>query len=60
HQHHPVSSPPLEHVEDIVRNATVFHDRWGAWPMGGWLDAFEERGLVRRREDGTYEVVRNG
>jgi GT2 family glycosyltransferase len=58
HQHHPVSSPPLEHVEDIVRNARLFHERWGEWPMEGWLGAFVERGLVRRAADGSYDVVR--
>ena len=46
HQHHPVSTPPVEHVADIVRNAGVFHRRWGTWPMEGWLRAFAERGLV--------------
>lgn len=46
HQHHPVSSPPVEHVEAIVRNAQLFHRRWAEWPMLGWLQAFEERGLV--------------
>ncbi|WP_199906907.1 glycosyltransferase family 2 protein [Aeromicrobium chenweiae] len=58
HQHHPVSTPPVEHVEDVVRNATLFHERWGEWPMTGWLTAFEERGLVRRRADGSYGDVR--
>jgi GT2 family glycosyltransferase len=57
HQHHPVSSPPLEHVDDIVRNARLFHERWGTWPMGGWLDEFERRGLVRRGSDGSYELA---
>ncbi len=57
HQHHLVSAPPVEHVVDIVRNASIFHDRWGVWPMTGWLDAFEERGLVRRAAGGAYEVV---
>jgi N-acetylglucosaminyl-diphospho-decaprenol L-rhamnosyltransferase len=52
HQHHPVSSPPVEHVEDILRNAAVFHERWGVWPMQGWLDQFEAMGLVRRTESG--------
>lgn len=57
HQHHPVSSPPVEHLTDIVRNANLFHDRWGDWPMRGWLDAFERDGLVRRGMDGAYEVA---
>ncbi|PRC45893.1 sugar transferase [Mycobacterium sp. ITM-2017-0098] len=51
HQHHPVSDPPVEHVADIVRNARLFHDRWGWWPMSGWLDQFEHRGLIYRDED---------
>ncbi|WP_125107663.1 glycosyltransferase family 2 protein [Gulosibacter massiliensis] len=46
HQYHPVSRPPLEHVEDIVRNAELFRDRWGFVPMAGWLEEFERRGLV--------------
>lgn len=46
HQHHLVSSPPVEHVADIVRNATVFHRRWGRWPMSGWLADFADLGLV--------------
>lgn len=47
HQHHAISSPPVEHLAAIVRNARLFHDRWGQWPMRGWLDAFAERGLIR-------------
>lgn len=46
HQHHAISSPPVEHVDAIVRNAQLFHDRWGQWPMLGWLDAFAKRGLI--------------
>jgi GT2 family glycosyltransferase len=56
HQHHAVSSPPVEHVADIVRNAGIFFDTWGQWPMRGWLDAFEEQGLVARGGDGRYVV----
>jgi GT2 family glycosyltransferase len=44
HQHHPVSSPPVEHLAAIVRNARVFYDRWGWWPMTGWLTAFADLG----------------
>jgi N-acetylglucosaminyl-diphospho-decaprenol L-rhamnosyltransferase len=58
HQHHEVSSPPVEHVVDIVRNAGIFHDTWGQWPMLGWLDAFEQQGLVGRLDDGRYVVRR--
>ena len=46
HQHHPVSSPPVEHLDDIVRNSAVFAQRHGQLPMGGWLDGFASRGLI--------------
>lgn len=52
HQHHPVSDPPVEHIDDILGNAAIFEQRWGWWPMAGWLQAFEERGLIRRDADG--------
>jgi len=47
HQHHATQSPPTQHLHDIVRNGGIFKSRWGWWPMGGWLAAFAERGLVR-------------
>lgn len=47
HQHHPVSRPPVEHVADIARNATIFHERWGVWPMRGWLDELTASGHLR-------------
>jgi GT2 family glycosyltransferase len=47
HQHHPTEAPPVRHLTDILRNAGIFHRRWGWWPMGGWLAAFAERGLAR-------------
>ncbi|MFD6288320.1 glycosyltransferase family 2 protein [Streptomyces sp. NPDC060205] len=47
HQHHPVSRPPVEHLDDILRNAAVYRDRWGAWPMEGWLREFARLGLAR-------------
>jgi GT2 family glycosyltransferase len=46
HQHHRVSDPPVEHLDDILRNAGIFRDRWGWWPMEGWLRAFEDLGLI--------------
>jgi GT2 family glycosyltransferase len=46
HQYHPTADPPVQHLHDIVRNATVFRRRWGWWPMRGWLLEFERRGLV--------------
>lgn len=53
HQWHPVSSPPFEHLDDILRNAAYFRDKWGEWPMQGWLDAFEEAGAISLI-DGAY------
>lgn len=66
HQHHPVSRPPVEHLDDILRNGRLFHSRWGHWPMTGWLEAMAAMGLVRctgpdwvrveqDTEDMTYE-----
>ena len=56
HQHHPVSDPPVEHLRDIVDNAVVFHDRWGWWPMSGWLNAFHAQGLLVFESDGRPRV----
>ncbi|MFF2308485.1 glycosyltransferase family 2 protein [Streptomyces sp. NPDC058128] len=47
HQHHPVSRPPVEHLDGILRNGAVYRDRWGTWPMEGWLREFARLGLVR-------------
>lgn len=52
HQHHPTHDPPVQHLHDILRNGAVFYERWGRWPMLGWLEAFEARGLVERDGDG--------
>ncbi|WP_210179654.1 glycosyltransferase family 2 protein [Bosea sp. PAMC 26642] len=46
HQHHGVSDPPLQHFSDIVRNAEIFHRKWGVWPMEGWLARFRDLGLI--------------
>lgn len=56
HQWHPVSSPPWQHLDDILRNGATFHERWGEWPMGGWLDAFAAAGAIERRGDGWTRV----
>lgn len=47
HQHHEVESPPLRHLVSIVRNANHFRERWGWFPMEGWLGAFERLGLAK-------------
>ncbi|MGI8459165.1 MAG: glycosyltransferase family 2 protein, partial [Propionibacteriaceae bacterium] len=47
HQWHPSGTPPVQHLDDILRNGERFADRWGWWPMQGWLDQFVELGLIR-------------
>ncbi|GAA1421440.1 glycosyltransferase family 2 protein [Agrococcus citreus] len=54
HQHHPIEDPPRRHLDAILRNGALFHDRWGSWPMRGWLDAFVDEGLVERTASGGY------
>ena len=46
HQWHPAPAPPLHHLHDILRNGRTFRNRWGWWPMQGWLREFEQLGLV--------------
>ncbi|MEH6821196.1 MAG: glycosyltransferase family 2 protein [Dietzia psychralcaliphila] len=56
HRWHPVSDPPVEHLEDLLRNGAHYAERWGEWPAPGWFDQFERMGLVRRLGDG-WEAV---
>jgi hypothetical protein len=58
-QRHPVSDPPIEHLEVIVSNAHIFHARWGRWPMPGWFDALE-RSLVLTRRGGHNAATASG
>ena len=60
HQDHASSSPPVEHLADVVENASRFAERWGWWPMRGWLDEFEDLGLVARTADGGYALTSRG
>jgi N-acetylglucosaminyl-diphospho-decaprenol L-rhamnosyltransferase len=46
HQHHPISVPPLQHFDAILRNATLFHERHGRWCMDYWLGQFQSLGLI--------------
>ncbi|OLT37643.1 hypothetical protein BJF82_10075 [Kytococcus sp. CUA-901] len=58
HQWHTTHSPPWDHVEDVVRNAGVFAERWGWWPMEGWLEQFATEGLVRQDPvTGAWELA---
>jgi N-acetylglucosaminyl-diphospho-decaprenol L-rhamnosyltransferase len=58
HQDHDSSTPPREHLREIVPNAHRFRARWGRWPMKGWLRAFADEGLVRWEPAGDrLEIV---
>ncbi|GAB6902384.1 glycosyltransferase family 2 protein [Kineosporia succinea] len=46
HQHHPTQNPPVQHLDDIVRNAALFRGIHGWYPMSGWLEEFARRDLV--------------
>lgn len=46
HLWHPVSSPPWEHLAEIVDNANRFYAKWGTWPMEGWLREFANAGAI--------------
>lgn len=56
HQYHPVSDPPVEHLQDLLRNGAIFAARWGRWPMTGWFEELERLGHVRRDGDGWAPV----
>ncbi|WP_312797508.1 glycosyltransferase family 2 protein [Tianweitania sp.] len=53
HQHHPISVPPLQHFDHILRNAKLFYARHGRWCMDYWLGQFNERGLIRWSSQST-------
>ena len=56
HQWHPAGSPPWRHLDDILRNGALFAERWGEWPMGGWIDAFVDAGAIEAHGDGYRRV----
>jgi GT2 family glycosyltransferase len=51
HQHHDSFEPPLQQLRATIRNARRFHQKWGDWPMQGWLEAFRDLGLVEWDDD---------
>ena len=52
HRWHPASDPPVEHLDDLLRNGAHYAERWGRWPAPGWFAEFERMGLVLRCGDG--------
>ena len=57
HQAHRVHIPPLHRFDDIVRNASLFHRKWGRWCMDYWLGQFAKRGLIGWAEDAGEIIV---
>ncbi len=57
HQHHDSFEPPLHQLRATVANAQRYRDKWGAWPMEGWLRGFASAGLVEWRDD-VVDVMR--
>src|SRR3546814_2262362 len=46
HQHHDSYDPPVQQLRATVANAQRYRDKWGTWPMEGWLAGFRDLGLV--------------
>lgn len=46
HQWHPPARDDPRRVSEIVANALTFRERWGRWPMRGWLDQMHTEGRV--------------
>jgi hypothetical protein len=43
---------PLQHFDDIIRNAWTYYRKWGQWPMRRWLEDLEAGGYVRLDAEG--------
>ena len=59
HQHHLGGDPPVQHAADLVRNGRLFRDRWGSWPMRGWLDELVRLGVLQLAGD-DYVLAADG
>ena len=58
HQHHGPSGPIAANAASIVRNARLYRDRHGWWPMGAWLRQLHDDGLVHfEPATGRLELV---
>lgn len=60
HQWHPAGSPPWQHLDDILRNGAAFAERWGEWPMRGWIENFVDAGAVEALGNGYRRVANPG
>lgn len=57
HQHHDSYDPPVQQLRSTVANAQRYRDKWGSWPMGGWLEAFADMGVVEWSPDASRCTV---
>ena len=58
HQFHTSVVPPWHNFKSIVHNAKIFYQRWGEWPMGGWLETFAKEGYINWSLEGDrLEVI---
>lgn len=57
HQHHDSYDPPVQQLRATVANAQRYRDKWGQWPMGGWLEGFADLGLVEWTPDAARCTV---
>ena len=57
HRHHDVFEPPLQQMAATLANAQRFRDKWGWWPMDGWLRGFRELGLIEWTPDAARACV---
>lgn len=57
HQHHDSYEPPVQQLRATVANAQRYRDKWGSWPMGGWLEGFADLGLVEWAPDAVRCTV---
>ncbi|WP_344851237.1 glycosyltransferase family 2 protein [Pedobacter jeongneungensis] len=57
HQYHQSYDPPINHLEAIVKNAAIFNEKWGVWPMEGWLEKFCAMGYTAW-QGGQLQILR--
>ncbi len=51
HRHHDSFEPPLQQLRATTQNARRFYEKWGEWPMAGWLEGFRNLDLVEWDDD---------
>lgn len=57
HQREEWVEPTRQHVDALVRNANLYHERWGDFPLIEPLQDLAQRGLARRDDSGRWQVA---